>query len=127
MPRLINRTKCHFSRSLSCQVLLWSSLNWTGSRLREPILWFGSVCCAAAHGYHGFILAKPLQLNEAIMAIVFAQCAVMSVLFNSKLAWASPGSVPAWVQKRVDDSVAATATAAETQSSQTPANSKKRR
>ena len=36
------------------------------------------------------------------MCLVIAQSAIMAVLYNSRLAWATPGNIPVWIKKRVD-------------------------
>ena len=56
------------------------------------------------HGYHAYLLALAFDVKEIIVGLVITHCAVMSVIYNSRLAWASPANIPAWIAKRVADS-----------------------
>lgn len=57
------------------------------------------------HGYHAFLLGHAFSFREFTVGVVIAHCLVMSVVYNSRLAWATPGSPPPWIAKRVADSV----------------------
>jgi len=56
------------------------------------------------HGFHAYLLALSFNLREIIMGIVMAHCLIMAVVYNSRLAWATPGALPPWIAKRVADS-----------------------
>lgn len=73
--------------------------------IQSVCLLSGALCIVALHAYHTYLLGTTLDMKAIIMGLVITHCAVMSILYNARLAWASPADVPAWIQKRVDDSV----------------------
>lgn len=89
----------------SRKLILWSSLNWTGSRLKAPFLFIGSLSVAAVHGHHGYLLGTTISFNEIVMGLVLTQCVLMSIMYNRRLAWATPANIPEWIQKRIDSSI----------------------
>lgn len=108
------------------QIIHWSSLNWTGSRMKVLPLFIGKYCrcyflsrdkywlvfCVISgslglvllHGHHAYLLGELLHINLIILGLVGVHCAVMAVMYNKQLAWAAPSNVPEWITKRVEDS-----------------------
>jgi len=89
----------------SKKVLWWSSLNYTKSRSKEWSLRIMALVIISVHGYHAYLLLLAHKIRDITMGIVVAHCMVMSVIYNSRLAWASPSNIPPWIAKRVADSV----------------------
>jgi hypothetical protein len=64
----------------------------------------GTMCAAVIHGYHAYLLTSALDLQLLLLGLVGVHSAVFAVLYNSRLAWASPSNIPDWIAKRVEDS-----------------------
>ncbi|XP_046658014.1 uncharacterized protein LOC124352537 [Daphnia pulicaria] len=92
------------SSSYTKKIIHWSSLNWTGSRMKVLPLFIGSLGLVLLHGHHAYLLGELLHINLIILGLVGVHCAVMAVMYNKQLAWAAPSNVPEWITKRVEDS-----------------------
>ena len=64
-------------------------------------IWLGTFFDVVVHATNAYLLSEYLGLKETLLGIALVQLTTMMVLFNSKLAWSTPGKVPAWVAKRV--------------------------
>ena len=62
------------------------------------------MCAAVLHGYHAYLLTSALDLQLLLLGLVGVHSAVFAVMYNSRLAWASPNNIPEWIAKRVEDS-----------------------
>lgn len=70
------------------------------------MLHVGSLGLALLHGFHAFLLANEMDFQLTVLALVAVHCAIWSVMYNPRLAWATPGNLPEWIAKRVEDSKA---------------------
>ncbi|KAH9500209.1 hypothetical protein Btru_077481 [Bulinus truncatus] len=86
------------------RIIDWSSLEWFKSNPRiSPQIdsALGTFFDVFVHAAMMYVLAEQMDMFGIMVAIFIAQATVYSVLYNPKLAWSSPTSVPDWVQKRV--------------------------
>lgn len=45
-----------------------------------------------------------MDFQLTVLALVAVHSAIWAVVYNPRLAWATPGNLPDWVAKRVEDS-----------------------
>ena len=80
----------------------WSSLDWDRGRFNQLDLVLGTLFDVMIHAINSVLLIQHLTSIEAlVLALILDAFFVVLVLFNPKLAWATPNKVPNWVQKRV--------------------------
>ena len=87
---------------LAKRVVSWSSLDWDRGRFNQLDLVIGTFFDVFIHALNSVLLVQYLTSIEGlVLALVLDAVFVVVVLFNPKLAWATPNKVPNWVQKRV--------------------------
>lgn len=87
------------------KVISWSSLDWTktsGTHSRwEWDVILGTAFDAGVHSINTYILSQFLSIVEVGVALALVLGVSLLILFNSRLAWCSPSSVPAWINRRI--------------------------
>lgn len=86
------------------RIVDWSSLDWfqsqkVGGLELDNIL--GTLFDILVHVANLAILSSYLSTVQIFVLVGLAQMTAAVVLFNPRLAWASPSSLPPWVQRRI--------------------------
>lgn len=89
---------------LAKKIINWSSLDYLVSDLRntwelDSIL--GTTFDLVVHLCMAYYLGQYLNVVLVMCSLAIVQASILVLLFGPHYAWASPGNVPAWIQKRI--------------------------
>ncbi|CAL1532788.1 unnamed protein product [Lymnaea stagnalis] len=86
------------------KIIDWSSLDWfESSKPKQPQIdsALGTFFDIAVHAAMIYVVGEQMDMTSILIAVIIAQAALYSVIFNPKFAWSSPNRMPDWVQKRI--------------------------
>lgn len=86
------------------QIINWSSLDYLKTELRhrwelDSIL--GTTFDICVHLCMAYFLGQYLSIVQVFLSLALVQAGVLVVLFGPYYAWANPGNIPPWIQKRI--------------------------
>ncbi|XP_076445711.1 uncharacterized protein LOC143283385 isoform X2 [Babylonia areolata] len=89
---------------LAKRIVNWSSLDWfqspkAGGVEMDNIL--GTLFDIVVHVCNLCLLAPALSALQMVLLLSVAITTMLSVFYNPRLAWSSPSTLPAWVQRRI--------------------------
>lgn len=89
---------------MSFQIINWSSLDYLKTQLShrwefDNIL--GTAFDIVVHLCMAYFLGQYLTVTQVVISLLLVQAGVLVILFGPYYAWASPGNIPPWIQKRI--------------------------